>query len=70
MPQVHPRSRQTERAKGEVETWTLAWLERHDLTWLEGVWILVGVAERWTTLALRQERHPDSTERKAGDANE
>jgi hypothetical protein len=57
-------------AKVELGTLLLAWLEKHDLTWVEAVCCLLEHAHQWQNYVLRAERHPDDPtgEKKADEA--
>lgn len=66
--EIHPRVQVVEAAQVDLaESFTKIVL-KHQLTYLEGLKILMNQALRLSQFALRDERHPDDPTRKADEA--
>lgn len=66
---LHPRYFQVEKASVEFKGMLCAWRERHDLTYLEAIRIVLEACQgSLVRYALRQERHPDDLDKKADEA--
>lgn len=62
---IHKRYFLVREAHGELAEAIFKILEKHKLTYLELVRILLEEASVWTTQGLRHERHPEDPDRKA-----
>lgn len=62
---LHPRCTIVATARVELHGWLMAWMERHNLTWIEGIRELMMTASDWMRYPLRSERHPDDPDKKA-----
>lgn len=62
---VHPRTQVVERASNELSRLVWAWMEEHDLTYVEAVRCLLSQTQELTKFMLRHERHPEDPDRKA-----
>jgi hypothetical protein len=65
---IHPRMPIVDRAGLELSRLVWAWMNEHDLTYVEAVRCLLGQTQELTKFMLRHERHPDDSERKADEA--
>lgn len=68
MVQLHPRTRPADRARSKLHEYVLAFSDEHELTDNEMAGILLYLASRFNTFALRAERHPGDPEKKADEA--
>ena len=68
MPVLHERTMHVQKKSNELHSLWLDWLEKADLTWVEAARCLHDLEGRCLTYVLREERHPDDTEKKADEA--
>jgi hypothetical protein len=64
---LHPRYFATSQASLDIGESIIQAIQKHELTSLELVRILLNEAQKWNTNALRDERHPDSNGQKKAD---
>lgn len=67
--EIHPRYKLTQQASIDLMGAVITIIEKHKLTSIETIRMLLNEAQCWTTYALRDERHPESNgEKKADEA--
>ena len=65
---LHARTLPVQAASGELRLMVATWQERHDLTDVEALHVLLDITSGRTKYMLRAERHPDDVEKKADEA--
>jgi len=67
-PRLHPRTQVVRVAETAFGTALLKLVEKHDLTEIEVMRMLLSEAQRWSVYILRRERHPRNPNKKADEA--